>query len=153
MHPRKARGVDLAFEMPEKITIRGNLPGGGNDVAEILVASMPSFLVMKGMALEDRLKEKDVWDIYYCVQYYPGGVDALIKELYSLLGNSLVQEALSNIAEKFSTPSAVGPTHIANFDEIEDAAERELIQRDAYERINYLLVALGIELNENGTKS
>jgi hypothetical protein len=70
-----------------------------------------------------------------------------------MLGQSLVQEALSNIAEKFSTPSAVGPTHIVNFDEIEDAAERELIQRDAYERINYLLVALGIELNENGTKS
>jgi hypothetical protein len=153
MHPRKARGVDLAFEMPEKITIRGNLPGGGKDVAEILVASIPSFLVMKGMALEDRLKEKDAWDIYFCVQNYPGGVDELIEELRPMLGQSLVQEALSNIAEKFSTPSAVGPTQIANFDEIEDAAERELIQRDAYERINYLLVALGIELNENGTKS
>ncbi len=89
----------------------------------------------------------------FCVQNYPGGVDELIEELRPMLGQSLVQEALSNIAEKFSTPSAVGPTHIANFDEIEDAAERELIQRDAYERINYLLVALGIELNENGTKS
>ena len=151
MHPRKARGVDLAFERPKKITIRGSLPEGGDDVAEIQVASLSSFLVMKGMALKDRMKEKDAWDIYYCVRYNPGGVDALIEELRPLLGHRLVQEALSNMAEKFSTPSAVGPTHVVNFEEIEDASERELIQRDAYERINYFLVALGIVFNENGT--
>ena len=61
MRPRKARGVDLAFEMPEKIIIRGVLSEGGDDVAEIQVASIASFLVMKGMALKDRLKEKDAW--------------------------------------------------------------------------------------------
>jgi len=33
---------------------------------------------MKGMALDDRLKEKDAWDIYYCIQNYPGGLDHLI---------------------------------------------------------------------------
>lgn len=153
MQPRKARGVDLAFEMPEKISIRGRLPEGGEDVAEIQVASVPSFLVMKGMALKERLKEKDAWDIYYCVQYYQGGVDELIKEFRPLLKHSLVKEALGNMAEKFSSPAAVGPTHIVDFEEIEDAAERALIQRDAYERINYFLAALGVDLNEIGTKS
>ena len=153
MQPRKARGVDLAFEMPQNITIRGRLPEGGDDVAEIQVASMPSFLVMKGMALKDRLKEKDAWDIYYCVQYYGGGVDKLIEEFRPMLEHSLVKEALGNIAEKFASPTAIGPTQIANFDEIEDAAEREIIQRDAYERINYFLAALGFDFHENETKS
>lgn len=151
MQPRKARGVDLAFIMPRKITIRGSLPEGGDDVVEIQVASIPSFLVMKGMALKDRMKEKDAWDIYYCVRYYPAGGEALIKELRPMLGNNLVQEALRNIAEKFSAPSAIGPIHVVNFEEIEDVPERELIQRDVYERINHLLAALGLVFNENGT--
>ena len=117
--------------------MRGSLPEGGDDVVEIQVASIPSFLVMKGMALKYRLKEKDAWDIYYCVQYYRGGVDELIEEFRPMLEHGLVKEALGNIAEKFASPTAIGPTHIANFDEIEDAAEREIIQRDAYERTNY----------------
>ena len=38
---------------------------------------------MKGMALDERLKEKDAWDIYYCFQNYPGGLDNLIREFAS----------------------------------------------------------------------
>ena len=149
MQPRKARGVDLAFEMPQKIKIRGSLPDGGIDVVEIQVASMPSFLVMKGMALKDRLKEKDASDIYYCLRYYPGGAEKLIEEFRQMLEHGLVTEALGNIAEKFASPTAVGPTHVADFDEIVDVSEREFIQRDAYERIKYLLEELGIGFPEN----
>ena len=83
--PRKARGVDLAFEMPLKVSIRGTLPGGGEDMAEINVASIAPFLVMKSMALKSRLKEKDAWDIYYCVQHYPGGVEKLGQEFLPIL--------------------------------------------------------------------
>jgi hypothetical protein len=36
------------------------------------------FFVMKGMALHDRLKEKDAWDIYYCTKNYTGGIDKLV---------------------------------------------------------------------------
>jgi len=143
MRPRKARGVDLAFEMPVEIIIRGKLPEGGNDVAEVKVASITTFLVMKCMALKNRLKEKDAWDIYYCVRHYPGGVDALIQEVLPLSEHGLVREALANLAEKFSSPSAIGPTHVVNFNEIDDPTERELTQRDAFERINYLLNNLG----------
>jgi hypothetical protein len=144
LRPRKARGIDLVFEMPEKITIRGKLPGGSDDVVEVQVASIASFLATKGIALKNRLKEKDAWDIYYCVRYYPGGVDALVKAFGHLLGHGLVQEALRCIAEKFSSPSAVGPTQVADFEEIDDLAERELVQRDVYERVHYLLERLGI---------
>jgi hypothetical protein len=144
VRPRKARGVDLAFEMPQIVVIRGVLPEGGDDVAEVQVASIPSFLVMKGMALKSRLKEKDAWNIYYCVRYYPGGVDALVREFRPLLSHGLVQEGLRHIAEKFSSTSAVGPTHVANFEEIANPSDRDLVQRDAYERLRYLLEKLDI---------
>jgi hypothetical protein len=144
IRPRKARGLDLAFEMPVKVTIRGILPGGGEDFAEINVASVAPFLVMKGMALNSRLKEKDAWDIYYCIRHYPGGVESLSQEFQPLLAHGLVQEGLRNIAEKFSSTSAVGPTHVADFEEITDVSERALTQRDAFERVGRLLSDLGV---------
>jgi len=41
--------------------------GGGKNSAIVRVASIVPFLVIKGMALYDRLKEKDAWDIYFCL--------------------------------------------------------------------------------------
>jgi len=58
---RKARGCDLAFDMYTEVTIRGELPTGGKDSAIVRVACIVPFLVMKGMVLHDRLKEKDAW--------------------------------------------------------------------------------------------
>jgi hypothetical protein len=72
LQPRKAPGVDIAFEIPEMVTVRGRLPGGGEDAVEVKIASIGSFIVMKGMALKDRLKEIDSWDIYYCIRFFSG---------------------------------------------------------------------------------
>lgn len=99
---------------------------------------------MKSMALKSRLKEKDAWDIHYCVRYYPGGVDALVEEFRDLLGHGLVRQALEHLGEKFRSPSAIGPTHVANFEEIDEPTERAVIQRDVYERLDYLLKSLGL---------
>jgi predicted nucleotidyltransferase len=142
MQPRKARGCDLAFTGAAEITLSGILPEGGKDSVRIRVASIAPFLVMKAMALATRLMEKDAWDIYYCIRNYPGGIEKLADEFHPLLKNKLVQEALENIAEKFASPEHVGPKHVADFEEIIDAEERTLLQRDAYERINALLSLL-----------
>ncbi len=77
LRARKARGCDLVFEMNTEVEVIGELPGGGKDQSLVRVASIPSFLVMKGMALADRIKEKDAWDIYYCLLHYPGGLESL----------------------------------------------------------------------------
>jgi len=145
MRPRKARGVDLVFKLPEKVTVRGTLPEGGHDSMEIRVASIPAFLVMKAMAMSTRLKEKDAWDISYCVRNFPAGVDGLVAEFGPILGHGLVQEALSCLSAKFSSPQGVGPTHVVNFEETADPEDRALGQRDAYERIQHLLRGLGID--------
>lgn len=144
MRARKARGCDLVFEMNVQVGVEGVLPDGGRDKARIRVASIVPFLVMKGMALEDRLKEKDAWDIYYCIRYFPGGVDALAAHIRPHIKHSLVREGLMKIADKFASLDHVGPKFVADFDEIVDPGERDLIQRDAYERVDRLLKALGI---------
>lgn len=142
LRPRKARGCDFAVDHATETTLTGRLPGGGKDTATIRVASIVPFLVMKAMALAGRLMEKDAWDIYYCVRYYPGGLDRLVEEFEPHLGNGLVQEAIVNLAEKFASPDHIGPKQVADFDEITDPEERAFVQRDAFERVNALLIRL-----------
>lgn len=144
MRVRKARGCDLAFEMNTEISVEGTLPEGGKDKATIRVAGIVPFIVMKGMALEDRLKEKDAWDVYYCIRNYTGGSKALAEEFRPHLENDLVREGLWKIAEKFSSPEHIGPKFVADFEEITDPEERAFRQRDAFERVNQILEILGV---------
>jgi hypothetical protein len=95
--------------------------------------------MMKAQALSDRLKEKDAYDIYYCLVHYTGGLAALIQSFHPFLGHPLVQEGLNLLAEKFQSPGHMGPTFVADFLEETDPEARATIQRDAFERVHYLL--------------
>ena len=150
VRPRKARGCDLAFDAPVELDVEGELPGGGLDRASIRVVAIVPFLVMKAMALADRLKEKDAYDIYYCVLHYPGGVAALVADFRPHVGHGLVQEALGNIREKFATPAHIGPKHVADFYGVTDRDAREILLRDASERVMAWVGALNGD-RESGT--
>jgi hypothetical protein len=144
IHARKARGCDLAFEQFEIMEIEGELPEGGIDRVQFRVASVVPFLIMKGMAMADRLKEKDAWDIYFCLRNHPGGLDGLIEVFKPHLQLRLVREGLEKIKEKFASVNHIGPRLITNFEGISNEEERTRIQRDAFERVQYLLNGLGI---------
>ena len=58
MHPRKTRGVDLAFQDPEIIKIRGVLPNGGEDAAIIQVASIATFIINESLCHARAIKRK-----------------------------------------------------------------------------------------------
>lgn len=139
LRPRKARGADLAFDDPAHVEISGELPGGAKDTVTIRIASIVPFIVMKAMAMRDRLKQKDPYDIYYCLKYFPGGIKEIAKSFSLLRKNKLVEEALGILAEKFNSPEHVGAVHVTEFLQITDTHEAAFIQRDAYERVLYLV--------------
>jgi hypothetical protein len=141
---RKARGCELAFEQQDEKVVEGVLPNGGKDRASVRVAGIVPFIVMKAMALHDRIKEKDAWDIYYCLKYYPGGNERLAECFRPHLANRLVLEGLDKISEKFASVDDYGPTAVAGFEELNDSEEREFKQRDGYERVRDLLTRLGL---------
>lgn len=124
------------------MTVTGELPGGGLDTVNIRIASVVPFLVMKGMALDERLKEKDAWDIYFCVLHYPGGIAALAEAFRPHLENGLIREGIEKIRKHFSSLNHIGPKFVADFEEVDDAEERARIMRDAYERVQALLERL-----------
>ena len=44
------------------VEIEGAMPDGGRNRVKLAFASVPAFLAMKGFAVNDRLKQKDVYD-------------------------------------------------------------------------------------------
>ena len=56
---RKARGCDLAVELSHEVTVTGTLPEGGVRSVTFRIASVVPFVIMKALALDERLKEKD----------------------------------------------------------------------------------------------
>jgi hypothetical protein len=144
IRPRKARGCDIAFQNTKEESIDGRLPDGSKDSVKVHVSSIVPFLIMKGMALDDRLKEKDAWDIYFCLRNYPGGIDAVVEEFKPHMGHGLVKEGLRKIAKHFASETHVGPKSVAAFEEITDTEERGMRERDAYERVRHFLRKLGI---------
>lgn len=142
---RKTRGCDLVFQNNFSIKLFGKMPDGAENEIFIKVANVVPFLVMKGMAMWERYKEKHAYDIYFTVLHYPGGIEELAKQFKPFTSNKLVREGLGKIRKKFESVNAPGPTWVANFEEVEDVEEKERIKRDAFERVNALLDALGIE--------
>ena len=145
MQPRKARGCDLAFQIAATgVTLKGQLPDGAEDEVRVQVVSVVPFLVMKGMAMVDRRKAKDAYDIYFVLHNYPGGVAAVVQAFRPHMGLGLVTEGLKKIHSKFATLNHVGPRDAAEFDDTLNAEERAIRQRDAFEQVNFLLGQLGV---------
>ncbi len=51
---------------------------------------------MKGMTLASHLKEKDAWDIYYCLIHHPDGPDNLMEKFKAFINHGLVREGLNS---------------------------------------------------------
>ena len=142
---RKARGCDLVFDHFRPLKVSANMPDGARNEVNIKIAGIIPFLVMKGMALWERYKEKDAYDIYFTLLHYPGGIDELVKTFRPFNSNKLVCEGLGKIRAKYISTEAPGPVWLINFEDVDEEEERERLKRDAYERVNAFLDALGIE--------
>jgi hypothetical protein len=141
LRPRKARGADLLFSRYVECEISGRLPGGALDTVVVKVAGVVPYIVMKSAALSSRVKEKDAYDIWFTLSNYPGGVGVIAGEFAAVAGHGLVLEAVSALKSKFASPDHFGPVSVAGFLEL-DGEEADLVKRDAYERVQALVVAL-----------
>lgn len=141
----KVRGGDLVFEEPIKETVQGELPDGRKTSVSVRVASSVPFLILKSLALFDRRARKDAYDIYYYLKNHPGDLDELAEEFQGFLDHESVREGLQRLAMCFSSVNSEGPRFVADFMETEDTVERQRLQRDSYEHVNYLLEKLGLK--------
>jgi len=146
---QRISGGNIAIKYAEEITLKGKMPDGRNNEVKLLVATIPSLLVMKGYAIGYRDKEKDAYDIWYSIRHYKGGVEALAKECLKILDEEGVKDGYVFIAQKFKDKDGFGPQTVRKFlkerpDQTEEL-ELEQIQTDAHLRVFKWCKLLGLQ--------
>ena len=144
---QRASGAELALRFYQMVAIEGTMPEGGKNRVEIAVASIPALLAMKGFAINNRHKQKDAYDIYFCVRNYPGGIESLANDCRPILKHKSGEQGYQHIAEKFLNPDDYGPTSVRKF--VEDTSIRgdrtlDQWQTDAFGQIDTWLRELGL---------
>jgi len=146
-----ADGAQLAIRLTQAVAVEGAMPSGARNRVEVTLPRIEAYVVMKAHALAGRLNEKDAYDILYCIQHWPGGSRAVADALRPQRGIPEVERALGILAEKFETPGHFGPHAVASFLDPADPDERAFVARDAYERVQALLEAVGfVDAKEDG---
>lgn len=144
---QRADGADLAMRFYQMVAIAGSMPEGGTNRVEVAVCSIPALLAMKGHAIAGRYKQKDAYDIYYCIRNYPGGPEALAEACQPLLEHDSGIAGYQFIANKFDAVEGFGPTCVRRFVEGHQVlAERtaDQWQQDAFGQVDAWLRALGL---------
>lgn len=109
----KARGIDLAFTYQQEVSVEGVLPDGGHNRVTARLPTVAAFLCIKAITLSERKKEKDAYDISFCVDNYPGRFKSLAAEFRGKLDNPLIREGLSVLQDKFARIDSIGPVWAA----------------------------------------
>jgi hypothetical protein len=141
MLAHKGRGTDLVFEQYYREEIQGRFPNGAEVRMSLCVANEVSVFAMKGVAIAQRTKAKDYYDLYMIAKHLEGGATALGKRLGEFKGNSVIREAAENVRKYFDSPNGLGPTSVADFEGESDREARAILQRDAFETLKAVLEA------------
>ena len=149
--PVHASGAGLALQFRETIEIEGEMPGGMVNRVKVAIASIPALLAMKGLALDGRYKQKDAYDVYYCVRNFPGGPDALAGACRPLLVHEDAVAGYEHIDAKFETFNSLGPGFVRRFVEETDVLQERTAdqwQQDAFGQVDAWLRLLGLRTGE-----
>ena len=79
---RATAHLEMAFQWNEPLQLEVELPERGGRVSTTLqLASLPAMVGLKGLALGERYKEKDAYDLYALARYYGSGIQEVIALL------------------------------------------------------------------------
>lgn len=144
---QRADGADLALRFYQLVAISGEMPEGGTNRVEVAVCSIPALLAMKGYALNGRHKQKDAYDIYYCIRNYPGGFEALAEVCTPLLDHASGAQGYKYISDKFDALEGYGATSVRKFvaeTDILDGRTPDQWQQDAHGQVDAWLRKIGL---------
>lgn len=129
-------GCSLLFKHNFEVAERAFIPAGYEASATFYCADIVGSLTMKGLALY-RMKDKDSYDIYAVAGFYGGGPKSAASAFLASLNKGgqekVIQDALTEIRDAFSSESAQGPMAVARFMESEDA------RFDSYRRLKIFM--------------
>jgi len=135
----QADACGVAFQSPVELTLRGQSVRGAQNVVKLRVASLADFVVMKAHAIGGRDKPKDTYDLCYCLEHFPGGMEALAGLWRRRTREEDVVRAMEILREKFASVDAFGPQQLVEFHNAPDRETQEMHARRAYESVQKFL--------------
>lgn len=135
------------------------LDARGIATVELRVVNIASFLVLKCLAYEDRVEEKDAYDIVYCLSYYGAGPLSVAEEFVSLQSrfpkDLCIERALQTLQRRFASDSVEGhrkdgPQSYARFLTDPGRSDRDLLHsRNAVSVVEAFLEQVDLLLSLN----
>lgn len=126
------RGIDLAFEASEMITVDGTMPDGTLNQVTARLVSPEAYILIKAIAMDERIKDKDAYDIAFVLNHYTPSLTDLARKVHGIAQEGIGKDALKLLRAKFRSFESVGPVWAGRAASTagEDAGQ---FQRAAYE--------------------
>jgi len=139
---RRTEGAELVRIASVERELDGVLPDGRRNRVAVRVAAPATLVILKALAMSQRDKPKDAYDIDYVVRHI--GVEEVAAGIAELGVVESVAKALGILAEKFRSIDAIGPASIALYRRAGlGSSEADQIQALAYTRVDQLLRRIG----------
>lgn len=143
LHARTLAGAEVALTHWFWHEFDAQLPDGARTHVRVKVADVVASLALKGLAIGDRYKEKDAYDIFALCAHYRGGPAAVADAISAFRDEDPVRRGLDAIREKFRDRDAEGPTWVAVFLSEGQADESERFRTDAFMTVSEVIALLG----------
>lgn len=98
---------------------------------------------MKAHAIAGRDKPKDGYDLCYCLENFPDGMEALAANWKARSGEREVARAVEILKGKFAAVDSFGPQQLVEFHNSPNADEQAMQARRAYELVQAFLKLIG----------
>jgi hypothetical protein len=138
----QADGCGVAFNNPVELELSGRNVRGVENTVRLRIASLTDFAVMKARAIGGRDKPKDTYDLCYCLEHFPGGMENLATDWKKRSGDKDVAKAMEILREKFASLNAFGPQQLVEFHNASNEEMQAMDARHAYELVQKFLELL-----------
>lgn len=138
---RRTEGAELVRIASVDREVEGVLPDGRHNRVAVRVAAPATFVILKALAMGQRDKPKDAYDIDYLLRHI--GVEEVAAGIAGLGEVAPVMKALRILAEKFGSIDAIGPTGVALYRRARlGSPEGDQLQAVAFARVDQLVARL-----------
>ena len=135
---RRTEGAELVRTAHVEREIAGILPDGRRHRVAVRVAAPAALVILKALALSQRDKPKDAYDIDYVLRHI--GIEEVAAGIQEFGDVEPVGKALAVLAERFDTIDAIGPTSVALYRRVAlGSLEADQVQALAYARVEQLM--------------
>ena len=98
-------GLSLAYENFIEVELVGKTLRGAEAKRKVRVCTPAVFLVLKGLAIDKRGKDKDEYDVFYLIRNHPDGVRTIAADYARLLREGSVKSVASLPPVRGQVPS------------------------------------------------